>query len=334
MDYSGAMWPGTPLRVERTLNAPSRCVGTFVLPVGLAVPVRRGRVVVSNEAGTVLFTGYLATEPVAVYSGMGTQGAVYRYVVDAVSDEWLLDRLTVPASGSGFGVAGGLVLRGLTQGVGGGAISTTGVADGRNIGVFQPVPTSAWSINAGALAGAAYGAYSVLGGALAFAPVGSVIHALSDGDGMLSPSGLSAGAVKDLANDVTVSGEMEPTAYVAEMFAGDGTTSVFVLSDAPLGVPSARSKLGDGQLRGEHLRSGRLAGDRSGVAPGLWRRWIDDDGRQRFRWTDDADRGPGDRDGWVASARGGSGCARHGERRHSVRALLRNRGAGELLRGI
>ena len=252
VDYSGALWPGAPLSVNRTLNSPSRCVGTFILPAGLAVPIRRGRLVVSNEAGMVLFTGYLATEPVAVYGGMGTEGAVYRYIVDAVSDEWLLDRLTVPASGSGFGVAGGLVLRGLTQGVGGEVISTTGVADGRSIGVFQPVPTSSWSINAGALAGAAYGAYSVLGGALAFAPVGSVTHALSDGDGVLAPSGLSAGAVKDLANDVTVSGEVEPRAYVgeveprayvAELFAGDGTTSVFVLSDAPLEVSSAASKL-------------------------------------------------------------------------------------------
>ena len=243
VDYSGALWPQAPLRVERTLNAPARCVGTLILSAGLAVPVRRGRVVVSNEAGTVLFTGYLATEPVAVYSGMGTQGAVYRYVVNAISDEWLLDRLTVPASGSGFGVAGGLLLRGLTQGVGGGAISTAGVADGRTIGVFQPVPTAAWSVNAGVLAGAAYGAYNVLNGALSFAPVGSVIHALGDGEGMLAPSGLTAGAVKDLANDVTVSGAMEPTTYVTEMFAGDGTTAVFVLGDAPLGVSSALSKL-------------------------------------------------------------------------------------------
>jgi hypothetical protein len=39
--------------------------------------------------------------------------------------------------------------------------------------------------------------------------------------------------VKELANDVTVSGEMEPTAYVTETFAGDGTTTVFQLSQAP-----------------------------------------------------------------------------------------------------
>ncbi|WP_433984354.1 hypothetical protein RBB78_05140 [Tunturiibacter empetritectus] len=40
-------------------------------------------------------------------------------------------------------------------------------------------------------------------------------------------------AVKELANDVTVSGEIEPTAYVTETFAGDGTTTVFQLSEDP-----------------------------------------------------------------------------------------------------
>jgi hypothetical protein len=39
--------------------------------------------------------------------------------------------------------------------------------------------------------------------------------------------------VKELANDVTVSGEMEPAAYVTETFAGDGTTTVFQLSQSP-----------------------------------------------------------------------------------------------------
>jgi len=39
--------------------------------------------------------------------------------------------------------------------------------------------------------------------------------------------------VKELANDVTLSGQIEPTAYVSEMFLGDGATTVFTLSDEP-----------------------------------------------------------------------------------------------------
>ena len=42
--------------------------------------------------------------------------------------------------------------------------------------------------------------------------------------------------VKELANDVTLSGAIEPTAYVSELFAGDGTTTLFTLSDAPFHV--------------------------------------------------------------------------------------------------
>ena len=39
-------------------------------------------------------------------------------------------------------------------------------------------------------------------------------------------------SVKELANDVTVSGE-RATAYVTETFAGDGTTTIFQLSGDP-----------------------------------------------------------------------------------------------------
>ena len=84
-----------------------------------------------------------------------------------------------------------------------------------------------------AIASATYAAYRVLNGALSLQPAGTVTHALSDGDGTLQVAALKTASVKELANDVTVSGEMEPTAYVTETFAGDGTTTVFQLSEAP-----------------------------------------------------------------------------------------------------
>ena len=76
VDYSGALCADGPLKIERTLNAPSVCSGMLdVSDAGLAVPVRRGRVVVTAANGTVLFTGYIATEPEAVYAGTGIEGA-------------------------------------------------------------------------------------------------------------------------------------------------------------------------------------------------------------------------------------------------------------------
>ena len=82
---------------------------------GLAVPVRRARVAVAAASGTVLFTGYIATEPEAVYEGTGFKGAVYRYAFSAVSDEWLLDKQPVPLSGAGLAQSGGELLTTLTE---------------------------------------------------------------------------------------------------------------------------------------------------------------------------------------------------------------------------
>ena len=238
MDYSAAVCAGGhgegSLKIDRALNAPSRCSG--LLDVGdavLAVPVRRGRVVATSAGGTVLFTGYIATEPEALYAGTGVKGPVYRYAFSAISDEWLLDKQAIPPSGPGLAQSGGQLLRTLTSRVDSGLFTTTGVMNGLPVGVFNPVQTENWSANAGGLAAATYASYRVLNGVLTMQPAGTVTHALSDGDGTLQVAALKTAAVKELANDVTVSGEIEPTAYVTETFAGDGTTTVFQLSKTP-----------------------------------------------------------------------------------------------------
>ncbi len=61
------------------------------------------------------------------------KGAVYRYAFSAVSDEWLLDKQSVPRSGAGLGQGGGQVLRTLTNRVDAGLFSTTGVVNGRRL---------------------------------------------------------------------------------------------------------------------------------------------------------------------------------------------------------
>ena len=129
--------------------------------------------------------------------------------------------------------SGGELLQTLTSRVDAGLFTTTDVMNGLSVGVFEPVQTESWSVNAGAVASATYAAYRVLDGAVSLQPAGTVTHALSDGDGTLQVAALKTTSVKELANDVTVSGEMEPTAYVTETFAGDGTTTVFQLSEGP-----------------------------------------------------------------------------------------------------
>jgi hypothetical protein len=234
VEYSAALCADKPLKIARTLNAPSVCSGLLdVSDAALAVPARRGRVVVTAANGTVLFTGYVATEPEAVYAGNGFKGSVYRYAFSAVSDEWLLDKQSVPLSGAGLAQSGGQLLRTLINRVDAGLFATTGVMDGLSVGVFEPVETESWSANAGGVASATYAAYRVVDGAVSLQPAGTVTHALSDGDGTLQVAALKTSSVKELANDVTVSGEMEPAAFATETFAGDGTTTVSQLSQDP-----------------------------------------------------------------------------------------------------
>lgn len=233
-DYSDAVCADSPLKIERALNAPSRSSGMLDISGGtLPVPVRRGRVVVKTDGGTVLFTGYVATEPERIYAGVATMGPVYRYAFSAISDEWLLDKQTTPLGGAGLAQPGGQVLTTLTNRVDGGLFTTAGVLDGPKVGVFEPAQTETWSANAGRIADATYAAYRVLNGAVTMQPAGAVTHALSDGDGTLQIAALQTSAVKELANDVTVSGEMEPAAYITETLMGDGTTTVFRLSETP-----------------------------------------------------------------------------------------------------
>jgi hypothetical protein len=109
VDYTGAVHVEGPITVQRALNEPTRCTAEIVLGVqGLATPVRRGRVVVSDAAGNVMFTGYLATEPVREWVGEASEGPVYRARVTAVSDEWLLDNLGSGAADGGAGAGCGV----------------------------------------------------------------------------------------------------------------------------------------------------------------------------------------------------------------------------------
>ncbi|MBS1800017.1 MAG: hypothetical protein JSS95_09355 [Acidobacteria bacterium] len=58
-------------------------------------------------------------------------------------------------------------------------------------------------------------------------------HALSDGDAALHIAALVPAMARELATDITLSGETEAAAYITEYFMGDGTTSAFQLTQPP-----------------------------------------------------------------------------------------------------
>jgi hypothetical protein len=239
IDYTEAVVAGGPITLQRALNEPSRCTAEIMLGVeGLAVPVRRGKVTVTAADATVLFTGYLATEPVRIYSGNASTGPIYRARVTAVSDEWLLDNL---GSGAGLrdaeslGLAGTalvaqLASRAQARGSAGVTVTESGTIPAT--GSFSARASSPFSVNAANAASSAYAAYRALNGQILMQPVGNVTHAFSDANGTLSVSELQTTAVRELANDVTITGAEEPAAYIQENFFGDGTTTVFNLTES------------------------------------------------------------------------------------------------------
>ena len=104
----------------------------------------------------------------------------------------------------------------------------------------MPEAAQPWSMNAAGIAGSVYAAYRVLDGVLDLQTVGSVTHTLDfdTDDGTLQIAALKTAMVKELANDITLSGEIEPGALVTEIFSGDGTTTTFQLSEKPFRVAS------------------------------------------------------------------------------------------------
>ena len=238
LDYTTAVAAQGPITLQRALNVPSRCSADLVVGVpGFVVPVRHARVVVTNANGGELFTGYVATEPVRVYAGEALSGSAYRARMTAVSDEWLLDKISSGATGSGgtsLALTATSLVTGLTNRAQAGGPALLSVASGpatRTTGVFGSRVAAPWSANAGAAASAAYAGYRAIAGQVFVTPAGSTTHAFSDADGTLSVAELQTSAVRELANDVTLSGNEEPAAYVSECFIGDGTTAAFDLSE-------------------------------------------------------------------------------------------------------
>jgi hypothetical protein len=246
VDYTGAVAAENAVTVQRALNKPSRCTAEVLVGLqGLALPVRRARVTVTADSGAMLFTGYVASEPVRVYAGTASEGAVYRARISAVSDEWLLDNLGSGANAYdavSVGLTSQTLLQRLAARLQAGASGLLTVGAGAATaatGVFAPKAAAAWSANAGAAASAAYAGYRAQSGVVTVQPAGTVTHALSDADGPLTVSELTTTNIPELANDVTLTGEEEPAAYVQEVFQGDGTTTAFELSDAAYREPAA-----------------------------------------------------------------------------------------------
>ncbi|MFZ0662490.1 MAG: hypothetical protein WAM66_07355 [Acidobacteriaceae bacterium] len=242
VDYSQSVVATEKFLINRQLNQPSLCSFTVVPQVvNLAMPVRHGRVIVADDTGNILFTGYVAMEPALELVGQASGGAAFQALVSAVSDEVLLDQQPLPVLLAGVSQTANQLLQGLSAGLDANGFSFELASANGASGNYLPEAGQNWSANAGTLAAMARSAYRVVNGVVMMQPVGSVIHSLSESNGTLDLGALQAAMVKSLANDVTVCGPTEPAAYATEFFEGDGTTVLFELTEEPY-MPSSTAK--------------------------------------------------------------------------------------------
>ncbi len=247
LDYTAALDAAQPLTIARTLNEPSVCRLWLSLPAdgSLPEPVRLQTLAVSGDDGTSYFTGYIVVSPLPEYAGVGLRGPRYRIAIEAVSDELLLDQLTVAPSKTAAGVTVGGLLTALVAHTGEADLMTAGLTLSAPVTSFAPEPGAQWSKSAGLAAAGARAAYRAVNGALTMTAMQSTVHPLNETDGSLTLAGLTLnGSVKRaLANDLTVCGAAEPQAYVTEYFLGDGVTTQFLLAEDPYFPPSSKAIL-------------------------------------------------------------------------------------------
>lgn len=246
-DYTAALDAAHPLTIERTLNEPSVCQLWLSLATsgGLTTPLRNQGIAVTGDDGTIYFTGYIAVSPLPEYAGMGLEGPRYRIAIQAISDELLLDQLSMTPSKGASGETAGSLMTTLVTRTGLGSISTTTLTLNTAVSSFVPEAGAQWSKSAGQVASLARAAYRAVSGSLALTPVPGAVHPLNETDGSLNLANLTlTGTVKRaLANDVTVCGEHEPAAYVTEYFLGDGVTTQFNLAADPFSMSAAKSTI-------------------------------------------------------------------------------------------
>jgi hypothetical protein len=244
-DYTNALDAAYPLTIERTLNAPSACRLWLSLPSdgSLATPLRNQSLVVRGDDGTYYFTGYIAASPLPEYAGMGLEGPRYRIALEALSDELLLDQLSMAPSKGSTGQTAGALMTSLVTRTGSASLSTGALTLNEVVSNFVPEAGAAWSKSAGQVANQARASYRAINGALALSSIQSSVHTLNETDGTLNLNNLTlAGSAKRaFANDVTACGEHEPVAYVTEYFLGDGVTTQFFLGADPYFPPSSKS---------------------------------------------------------------------------------------------
>src|SRR5436309_1094318 len=214
-DYTRFLDAESPTRITRKLNEPAQLIAFLVAEATqMIVPAVAGRVVIARADGHKLFTGYLSAAPEFEYLGWTQSGAAYRYTLQALSDEFILDRKVLPRRAAMIARTAGSILRQLAADVAPGVFDVSGVQDLEAVPVFPIDPEQSWSAHAAAVALRMRSTYRVHDGKLTLQPLGGVTHTISEADGKVIPEALKIATKALSGNQIIVRGSEEPREFV------------------------------------------------------------------------------------------------------------------------
>jgi hypothetical protein len=146
----------------------------------LVVPVEGARIIMGRLNGADVFTGYICSAPNYEYLGWNERGPVYRYNLVALSDEFLLDRKTLPDRHPFVARSAGDALRQLTQDLLPGVMDTSGIANLDSMWWYSCDRQKRWSEHAAEIAVRARASYLTLGNKVVFQPLGTTTYTLDE----------------------------------------------------------------------------------------------------------------------------------------------------------
>ena len=241
VDYSNYVQFGSGAKIVRALNQPSTCtLPLLAVGGGLPTPPVLARVEIWSSEGLLLFTGYVDTVAAARIDGEAEMQDSYCNTVSAVSDEVLLDTQQAIVTKTLLGQSSyqnWTALAALSAAQFAVTLSD-GVASASRIEVQAG---ARWSSLAGSFANQTRGVYRCINGAVTAGVLGETTHAIAADDPGLRLQSAGLAGLAYLANDLTLYGQEEPSAYVTEVFVGDGVTSKFTFTEKPFS-PAAQQR--------------------------------------------------------------------------------------------
>ncbi len=114
-DYSGFLDGEHLPRIVRKYNQPAEMQAWLAGVNDLPTPALGARVELRRRDGSAVFTGYLSQSPQRELLGAGQVGPISRLLLNAVGEEYVLDREVLSARAPIVGRCGGDILKALTS---------------------------------------------------------------------------------------------------------------------------------------------------------------------------------------------------------------------------